>query len=290
MKTVSSNQRNERHKDLEPWSPTGPCTRSLKYNLFGVAYSDPLGCFRVFPVWLLACLWDFSSPRMNLGGILCTLHVYFIHFPLKGTGFPGGSMVKNLPAKQETQVWFLGGEDPLGEGMATHSCTLVWKIPWTEEPGGLQSMGLCRVGHDRSDWAWTRITRHRFFSRWEVEIWEEFHTSGPAHGLAREFDPGADCAPVAVWVLQEADLEPEFLLRELIRVLSGVHLCWREDNGLDRGRNQAHSLCRPHGLLAKGSRICWGSWRLELLIVVLRIIWMNQPYCSRFPGAFIPEG
>ena len=50
MKTVSSNQRNERHKGLEPWSPTGPCMRSLKYDLFGVVYSDPLDCFRVFPV------------------------------------------------------------------------------------------------------------------------------------------------------------------------------------------------------------------------------------------------
>ena len=42
----------------------------------------------------------------------------------------------------------LGGEDPLEEGMATHSSTLAWEIPWTEGPGGLQSMGLHRVGHD----------------------------------------------------------------------------------------------------------------------------------------------
>ena len=51
-------------------------------------------------------------------------------------GFPGGSVVKNLPAMQETQVQYLGGEDPLEEGMATHSSILVWRIPWTEEPGG----------------------------------------------------------------------------------------------------------------------------------------------------------
>ena len=51
-------------------------------------------------------------------------------------GFPGGSVVKNLPAMQETQVQYLGGEDPLEEGMATHSCILVWRIPWTVEPGG----------------------------------------------------------------------------------------------------------------------------------------------------------
>ena len=57
-------------------------------------------------------------------------------------------MVKNLPAVQETQVQSLGQEDPLEEGMATHSSILAWSIPWTEEPGGLQSIGLQRVGHD----------------------------------------------------------------------------------------------------------------------------------------------
>ena len=47
--------------------------------------------------------------------------------------------VKNLSAMQETQVWSLGQEDPLEKGMATHSSILAWRIPWTEEPGGLQS-------------------------------------------------------------------------------------------------------------------------------------------------------
>ena len=51
-------------------------------------------------------------------------------------------MVKNLPAIQETWVHFLGWEDPLEEGMATNSSILAWRIPWTEEPGGLQFMGL----------------------------------------------------------------------------------------------------------------------------------------------------
>ena len=49
-------------------------------------------------------------------------------------------MVKNLPAMWETQVQFLGQEDPLEKGMATHSSSLAWRIPWTESPGGLQSM------------------------------------------------------------------------------------------------------------------------------------------------------
>ena len=57
-------------------------------------------------------------------------------------------VVKNLPATQETQVRSLGREDPLEKGMATHSSILAWKIPRTEEPGRLQSMGSQRVGHN----------------------------------------------------------------------------------------------------------------------------------------------
>ena len=57
-------------------------------------------------------------------------------------------MVKNLLAMRETWVRSLGWEDPLEEGMATHSSILAWRIPWTEEPGGLLSMGSQRVGHD----------------------------------------------------------------------------------------------------------------------------------------------
>ena len=49
--------------------------------------------------------------------------------------------VKNLPEMQKTWVWFLSEEDPLEKGMAIHSSILAWRIPWTEEPGGLQSMG-----------------------------------------------------------------------------------------------------------------------------------------------------
>ena len=63
-------------------------------------------------------------------------------------GFFSGSAVKNLPAKQETWVQPLGQEDPLENEMATHSSVLAWEIPWTEEPGRLQSMGSQRVGHD----------------------------------------------------------------------------------------------------------------------------------------------
>ena len=57
-------------------------------------------------------------------------------------------MVKNPCAMQEIWVRSLGWEDPLEDGIATHSSILAWRIPWTEEPGGLQSMGSLRVGHD----------------------------------------------------------------------------------------------------------------------------------------------
>ena len=66
-------------------------------------------------------------------------------------GLPGGSVIKNPPARKETQeMWVrsLVREDPLEEEMTTHSSTLAWKILWTEEPGGLQSMESHRVRHD----------------------------------------------------------------------------------------------------------------------------------------------
>ena len=70
--------------------------------------------------------------------------------PFKGVMVRGGvQMVKNLPAMQETRVRSLGWEDPLEKGMATHSSILAWRIPWTEEPDGLQFTGSLRVGHDR---------------------------------------------------------------------------------------------------------------------------------------------
>ena len=74
-----------------------------------------------------------------------------VHGPVAYHGYWTGvvaQMVKNLPAMWETQVWSLGWEDLLEKWMSTHSSILAWKIPWTEEPGGLQSMGLQRVKHN----------------------------------------------------------------------------------------------------------------------------------------------
>ena len=87
----------------------------------------------------------------SLGHAAEMLRVYLSHFVFKSWGFISGSVAKNPPAMQETQetqVQSLGQEDSLEEGMATHFSILAWSIPWTEEPGGLQSMGSQKVRHD----------------------------------------------------------------------------------------------------------------------------------------------
>ena len=63
-------------------------------------------------------------------------------------GFPDGLVGKESPLMQEMRVWFLDQEDSLEKKVAIHSSALVWEIPWTEDPGGLQSVGSQRVGHD----------------------------------------------------------------------------------------------------------------------------------------------
>ena len=83
-------------------------------------------------------------------------HWHFVLHHLYHEGFPGGSD-SNLLAMQETWVWSLGQEDPLPMGMATHSSILACRIPWTEEPGSLQSMGLQRFRHDWETNTFTKI-------------------------------------------------------------------------------------------------------------------------------------
>ena len=76
--------------------------------------------------------------------------------------------VKRLPTMWETQVWFLGREDPLEKEMAIHSSTLAWKIPWTEKADSLQSMGSQRVGHD---WV-TSLSLYLKENIWKKEIYK----------------------------------------------------------------------------------------------------------------------
>ena len=83
-----------------------------------------------------------SSPSSSSSSISFTVSSCFVWPSLVA------QTVKNPPAKQEMKVGFLGGEDPLEKGMATHSSIVAWRIPWTEKPGGHQSMRLQRVRHD----------------------------------------------------------------------------------------------------------------------------------------------
>ena len=99
----------------------------------------------------------------------------------KSKGFPSSSAAKNLPATQEMWVLSLSGEDPLERKMATHSSILAWEIPWTEEPGGLQSIGLQKSSdlatnqqHIYSERAILNIKRNEIGSF--VEMWVDLET------------------------------------------------------------------------------------------------------------------
>ena len=81
-----------------------------------------------------------TVTAMTRGNVLIT--------PVSYLGFHGGSVIKNPLLAEETRVQSLNGEDPLEEGMAVYSSIPAWTIPWTEEPGRLQSIDLQRVGHD----------------------------------------------------------------------------------------------------------------------------------------------
>ena len=84
---------------------------------------------------------------VKAGELALNLLIYICIYKLTQC-FPGGSVGKNPPAVQETLVRSLSWEDPLEKEMAIHSNTIAWKIPWTEEPSGLQSLGWQRVRHD----------------------------------------------------------------------------------------------------------------------------------------------
>ena len=136
-------------------------------------------------VWLFVIPWTvaYQDPQsMGFSG-----QEYWSGLPL---GFPKfysefaagkdpslmAQMIMNLPAMQETWVWFLSQENPLGKEMATHSSMLTWRILWTKEPGGLQSLETQRVGHD---WVTNTFTFHfccwgRFLKIFEVIYgWEQ---------------------------------------------------------------------------------------------------------------------
>ena len=89
----------------------------------------------------------FTSPHPRHQTALCELVGSLAEIPIRAFP-PVAQTVKNLPAMQETPVQSLGWEDPLEKETKTRSSILAWRIPWTEEPGGLQSMGSQRVRHN----------------------------------------------------------------------------------------------------------------------------------------------
>ena len=154
-------------KAASPVSPASPALAdSLPLSLLGSPISK-----HPFSKWSICFLflvhWKFSS-QMNarffwmlvsfeiimwvLFFIVLIRCYYFKWLSQSMWGLFGASLVaqrlKHLPGMRETRVWSLGWEDPLEEEMATHSSTLAWRIPWREEPGRLQSMGLQRAGHE----------------------------------------------------------------------------------------------------------------------------------------------
>ena len=103
----------------------------------------------------------FMTPELWIDGCYAPLpHILGCRFPTSRSSLVAQT-VQNLPAVQETWVRSLGGEDPLEEEIATHSCIPAWKIAWTEEPGGLQSTGSQRLRHK---WATNAFFPH-------VESW-----------------------------------------------------------------------------------------------------------------------
>ena len=95
----------------------------------------------------------FFFQLLNVFLVKCWLNLLLMSLPSTGKALlcrasQMAQMVKNLPAMWETWVRSLGQEDPLQKGMATHSCILAWRIPWTEETDGILSMGSQRVKHD----------------------------------------------------------------------------------------------------------------------------------------------
>ena len=90
--------------------------------------------------WLLFSFWALIGITFNVH--ISSMHLKALPASTDFLGFPVAQTVKNLPAMQENWIQTLGWEDPLEEGMVTHSSVLAWRIPWTEDPGRLQSMGL----------------------------------------------------------------------------------------------------------------------------------------------------
>ena len=177
-----------KRKPLESWPRTGYFQDKSEQNPSIQVKSDLWGellsrissapiCSWSFPSWLT---WNFSIILLFALFFSSGCNITFFSFISTFLCIIGASLVaqrlKRLPAMQETWVQSLGQEDPLEKEMATHSSILAWRIPWMEEPGGLQSTGSQRVGHDWATSLSFCIISCCSFSC-EICVIEEFHVS-----------------------------------------------------------------------------------------------------------------
>ena len=147
-------------------------------------------------------------------------------------------MVKNPLAMQETQemqVWSLGPEDPLEEGMATHSSILAWRFPWTEDPGGLQSRGLQRVRHDQAHTWWVTKTSYCCYDK-VLLLRKSRGFPGDASGK----EPACQCWRHETWVQSLGQEDP---LEEGMATHSSI-LAWRIPCTEEPGELQSMGLPR----------------------------------------------
>ena len=127
-------------------------TEDVRYNMKNVI--NRAVCY----IWKLLRVNPQFSYSVLIKGIFLSLILYVYDM---FTGHPRWLMIKNPPAMQELQVWSLGPENALEEGMAIYSSILAWRIPSIEKPGGIQSIGLQRVKHNWSNWA----CMHKMFTK-----------------------------------------------------------------------------------------------------------------------------
>ena len=135
-----------------------------------------------------------SWPLCHQGSPCCLFYIYFRLWKWCWASLVV-QVVKNLPAVQETWVWSLGWEGLLEKGMATHFSIFAWRIPWTEEPGGLQSVGLQRVG---LDWVTNTFTLYMEMMLDKKQIWVIFlfefkmgqKASETTHNISNAFGSG----------------------------------------------------------------------------------------------------
>ena len=145
-------------------------------------------------------------------------------------GLPHSSVAKNVPAVQETRVQSLGGEDPLEEGVAAHSSIPAWRVPWTEQPGGLRSKGPQRAGHsgvtERIEAAYTHVMKYCRTVETKLER--------PAY----IFKHAVLCRPLPHARLCRREGEPQEKPR-----LRTLWPCQRRAGGSGTGRRQANCIC-----------------------------------------------